>query len=192
MQIAILLIFDQSLSKCFIFVHKDLGWRLKLAHLHTTFGFIDGFINNSTEADVDVNVNLVFNQTMKTSKDAIYTISDLSQRFDITTRAIRFYESEGLLSPAREGQKRLYSQKDYTTLKLILRGKRLGWSLAESRELIQMYQPEQNNQAQYQKVLEKVADSRQRLQQQMNDIHVMLLELDEHEARVKEALDTRR
>lgn len=129
---------------------------------------------------------------MKTSKDAIYTISDLSQRFDITTRAIRFYESEGLLSPAREGQKRLYSQKDYTTLKLILRGKRLGWSLAESRELIQMYQPEQNNQAQYQKVLEKVADSRQRLQQQMNDIHVMLLELDEHEARVKEALDTRR
>ena len=163
-----------------------------MAHLHTTFGFIDGFINNSTEADVDVNVNLVFNQTMKTSKDAIYTISDLSQRFDITTRAIRFYESEGLLSPAREGQKRLYSQKDYTTLKLILRGKRLGWSLAESRELIQMYQPEQNNQAQYQKVLEKVADSRQRLQQQMNDIHVMLLELDEHEARVKEALDTRR
>lgn len=129
---------------------------------------------------------------MKTSKDTIYTISDLSQRFDITTRAIRFYESEGLLSPAREGQKRLYSQKDYTTLKLILRGKRLGWSLAESRELIQMYQPEQNNQAQYQKVLEKVADSRQRLQQQMNDIHVMLLELDEHEARVKEALDAKR
>ncbi|MFY0641292.1 MAG: MerR family DNA-binding transcriptional regulator [Bermanella sp.] len=127
---------------------------------------------------------------MTKEKSNIYTISDLAQRFDITTRTIRFYESEGLLSPKREGQKRLYSQKDYTTLKLILRGKRLGWSLAESRDLIQMYKPEQNNQAQYQKVLEKVIESRERLQQQMNDIQVMLLELDEHETRVKEALNT--
>lgn len=126
---------------------------------------------------------------MTKEKSNIYTISDLAQRFDITTRTIRFYESEGLLSPKREGQKRLYSQKDYTTLKLILRGKRLGWSLAESRELIQMYKPEQNNQAQYEKVLEKVIESRERLQQQMNDIQVMLLELDEHEARVKEVLE---
>lgn len=125
---------------------------------------------------------------MKKDKTNIYSISDLAQRFDITTRTIRFYESEGLLAPKREGQKRLYSQKDYTTLKLILRGKRLGWSLAESRDLIQMYTPEHNNQAQYQKVLEKVADSRERLQQQMNDIQVMLLELDEHEARIKEVL----
>ncbi|MGR6873202.1 MerR family transcriptional regulator [Pseudomonas sp. HK3] len=129
---------------------------------------------------------------MKKDKTTIYSISDLAQRFDITTRTIRFYESEGLLSPKREGQKRLYSQKDYTTLKLILRGKRLGWSLAESRDLIQMYKPEQNNQAQYQKVLEKVIESRERLQQQMNDIQVMLLELDEHETRIKEVLDTKR
>ena len=141
---------------------------------------------------VDVNVNLVFNHSMKKDKTTIYSISDLAQRFDITTRTIRFYESEGLLSPKREGQKRLYSQKDYTTLKLILRGKRLGWSLAESRDLIQMYKPEQNNQAQYQKVLEKVIESRERLQQQMNDIQVMLLELDEHETRVKEVLDAKR
>jgi len=145
---------------------------------------------NSTNHYVDVNVNLVLNQPMSKEKSTIYSISDLAQRFDITTRAIRFYESEGLLSPKREGQKRLYSQKDYTTLKLILRGKRLGWSLAESRELIQMYKPEQNNQAQYQKVLEKVAESRERLQQQLHDIQIMLMELDEHEARVKEALET--
>ncbi len=117
----------------------------------------------------------------------IYTISDLSKRFDITTRAIRFYESEGLLSPERQGQKRLYSQADYTTLKLILRGKRLGWSLAESRELIQMYDPSKNNQEQYQKVLEKIADSRQRLKQQMNDIQMIMLELDGQEAQVLEA-----
>ena len=127
---------------------------------------------------------------MKKDKSPIYNISDLAQRFDITTRTIRFYESEGLLAPKRDGQKRLYSQKDYTTLKLILRGKRLGWSLAESRDLIQMYKSKQDNQAQYQKVLEKVRDSRERLQQQMNDIQIMLLELDEHEAKIKEVLET--
>lgn len=118
----------------------------------------------------------------------IYSISDLAQRFDITTRAIRFYESEGLLSPERQGQKRLYSQRDYITLKLILRGKRLGWSLAQSRELIQMYNPAQNNQAQYQKVLEMVQLSRERLQQQLNDIESMMLELDDHESQVREAM----
>lgn len=128
--------------------------------------------------------------SMKKDKSPIYNISDLAQRFDITTRTIRFYESEGLLAPKRDGQKRLYSQKDYTTLKLILRGKRLGWSLAESRDLIQMYKSKQDNQAQYQKVLEKVRDSRERLQQQMNDIQIMLLELDEHEAKIKEVLET--
>ena len=125
---------------------------------------------------------------LMTKNDTIYTISDLAQRFDITTRTIRFYESEGLLSPERVGQKRLYSQRDYTTLKLILRGKRLGWSLAESRELIQMYNPAQNNQAQYQKVLERVQESRERLQHQLNDIEIMMLELDEHEDQVRQAM----
>lgn len=125
---------------------------------------------------------------MNNDKTNIYTISDLAQRFDITTRAIRFYESEGLLSPEREGQKRLYHHKDFITLKLILRGKRLGWSLAESRELIQMYGSGKNNQQQYQKVLEKVQESRERLQQQLNDIEIMMVELEEHEDRVKQAL----
>lgn len=125
---------------------------------------------------------------MKNDKTTIYTISDLAQRFDITTRAIRFYESEGLLSPERDGQKRLYRHKDYITLKLILRGKRLGWSLAESRELIQMYGSGKSNQEQYQKVLEKVQESRERLEQQKHDIEIMLMELDEHEARVQEVL----
>lgn len=143
------------------------------------------------KSNVDVNVNLVLNRVMSKAKSTIYTISDLAQRFDITTRAIRFYESEGLLSPEREGQKRLYSQKDYITLKLILRGKRLGWSLAESRELIQMYDSSSNNQEQYKKVLEKVQDSRERLEQQKHDIEIMLMELDEHEARVREVLEAR-
>ncbi len=122
------------------------------------------------------------------SGGTIYTISDLASRFDITTRAIRFYESEGLLSPERQGQKRLYSQRDYATLKLILRGKRLGWPLAQCRELIQMYNPGQNNQEQYQMVLEKVRQSRERLQEQLNDIEIMMSELDDQESRVREAI----
>jgi len=123
------------------------------------------------------------------SGGTIYTISDLAQRFDITTRAIRFYESEGLLSPERQGQKRLYSPRDYATLKLIIRGKRLGWSLAQSRELIQLYNPAENNQQQYQKVLEKVQQSRERLQEQMNDIEIMMIELNDQESRIREAMD---
>ena len=122
-------------------------------------------------------------------QDRIYTISDLAQMFDITTRAIRFYESEGMLKPEREGQKRLYNQSDYITLKLILRGKRLGWSLAESKELIQMYNPESDNQDQYNKVLEKINESRDRLKQQLHDIEIMMAELDEHESRIHEAMN---
>lgn len=118
-------------------------------------------------------------------KPTEWTISELSKDFDITTRTIRFYEAEGLLSPRREGQKRIYSSKDRVTLKLIMRGKRLGFSLAESRELIEMYQPE-SNQAQTERVLEKVQESRQRLLQQQDDIKIMLLELDAHEERVKQ------
>ena len=126
--------------------------------------------------------------TEQANKAAIYTISDLAQKFDITTRAIRFYESEGMLAPARDGQKRIYSQKDYVTLKLILRGKRLGWSLAESKELIQMYNPQSGNQDQYQRVLEKIEESRGRLQQQLHDIEIMMAELDEHERRMHEVM----
>lgn len=122
-------------------------------------------------------------------QDRIYTISDLAQKFDITTRAIRFYESEGMLKPEREGQKRLYNQSDYITLKLILRGKRLGWSLAESKELIQMYNPESDNQDQYNKVLEKINESRDRLKQQFHDIEIMMAELDEHESRIHKAMN---
>ncbi len=120
----------------------------------------------------------------------IYTISDLAQAFDITTRTIRFYESEGLLQPQRAGQKRLYGHGDFVKLKLIVRGKRLGFSLAESKELIEMYDPQHNNQDQYQKVLEKVQESRTRLEQQKRDIETMMRELDAHEARVRHAMES--
>lgn len=122
------------------------------------------------------------------SKSKTYSISDLASEFDITPRAIRFYESEGLLDPEREGQKRIYHQKDYVLLKLILRGKRLGWSLAESKALLDLYNPEERNREQYRQVLEKIEDSRQRLEQQRRDIELLMLELDEHQARVEQAM----
>ncbi len=72
------------------------------------------------------------------SKKQTYSIGELAREFDVTTRTIRFYEDQNLVNPARRGQTRVYSPADRVTLKLILRGKRLGFSLAGSRELIQM------------------------------------------------------
>lgn len=114
-----------------------------------------------------------------------YTIGELAQEFDTTTRAIRFYEDQGLISPLREGQKRIYNASDRIIIKLIMRGKRLGFSLAESKELIELYNANNNNQEQHLRVLEQVRISRERLLQQQADIEMMLLELDEHEARVR-------
>jgi DNA-binding transcriptional MerR regulator len=114
-----------------------------------------------------------------------YTIGELAQEFDTTTRAIRFYEDQGLISPQREGQKRIYNASDRIIIKLIMRGKRLGFSLAESKELIELYNADNNNQEQHLRVLEQVRISRERLLQQQADIEMMLLELDEHEARVR-------
>lgn len=114
-----------------------------------------------------------------------YTIGELAQEFDTTTRAIRFYEDQGLISPLREGQKRIYNPSDRITIKLIMRGKRLGFSLAESKELIELYSSADNNQEQYKRVIEQIRISRERLLQQQADIEMMLIELDEHEFRVK-------
>jgi DNA-binding transcriptional MerR regulator len=114
-----------------------------------------------------------------------YSIGELAQEFDTTTRAIRFYEDQGLISPQREGQKRIYNPSDRITIKLIMRGKRLGFSLSESKELIELYSSADNNQEQYKRVIEQVRISRERLLQQQADIEMMLIELDEHELRVK-------
>ena len=119
------------------------------------------------------------------TKPIIFTIGELAQEFDTTTRAIRFYEDQGLISPAREGQKRIYSPADRITIKLIMRGKRLGFSLAESKELIELYNAEGDNRAQHERVLEQVQASRARLLQQKDDIEMMLFELEEHENRIK-------
>lgn len=117
-----------------------------------------------------------------------YSISDLAKEFDITTRTIRFYEAEELLHPSRKGQTRIYNDQDRVHLKLILRGKRLGFSLAESKELITLYDPSSQNTKQLNRFLEKINERRRSLQQQLEDIKIMQHELDEAEARCKNAL----
>ena len=117
-----------------------------------------------------------------------YSISDLSRELDITTRAIRFYEEQGLLSPERRGLERIYSARDKVSLKLILRGKRIGFSLAECRELIELYDPSSGNLKQLHSMLAKIAERRAQLEQQMLDIHQMQLELDTTQERCEQAL----
>ena len=117
-----------------------------------------------------------------------YTISDLAREFGVTTRTIRYYEESGMLTPARDGQTRLFSDADRVKLKLILRGKRLGFSLSESRELIEMYDPESDNRHQINALLKKIQKRREQLQAQLHDIRLMQEELDEAEAKCLEAL----
>lgn len=120
-------------------------------------------------------------------KKTSWGIGELAREFDVTTRTIRFYEDEGLLQPNRSGQTRIYSAADRTTLKLILRGKRLGFSLAESRQLIQMYNPDANR-GQLNALLSKIHERRDQLDQQLRDIDMLRQELDEAEQRCLEFL----
>ncbi|MBF5055397.1 transcriptional regulator [Alcanivorax sp. 521-1] len=118
-----------------------------------------------------------------------YTIGELARDFDVTTRTIRFYEDQGLLSPKRRGQTRIYSPADRTTLKLILRGKRLGFSLAESRDLIFMYRPARDNREQLEALIGKITEKRAQLEQQLTDIRILQGELDDAEARARQAME---
>ena len=117
-----------------------------------------------------------------------YSISDLAQELDVTTRTIRFYEEQGMLAPARRGQERIYSPKDRVALKLIVRGKRLGLSLAECKTLIELYDTKTGNQKQLNIMLGMIAERRQQLEQQLLDIQQMQLELDSAEERCRAAL----
>jgi DNA-binding transcriptional MerR regulator len=112
-----------------------------------------------------------------------FTITELAQEFDLTARAIRFYEDMGLLTPARAGRNRVYTQRDRTRLKLTLRGKRLGLSLAEIRRLVDMYESPDDTAPQLQAFLGVLAAHRAQLQQQMEDLQAMLAEIAQHEAR---------
>lgn len=114
-----------------------------------------------------------------------FTITELAQEFDITPRAIRFYEDVGLLEPARAGRNRVYTHRDRTRLKLTLRGKRLGLSLQEVKQLVDMYESGSDERPQLEAFLVVLGDHRRQLEQQLEDIQVTLAEIEQHEARCR-------
>jgi DNA-binding transcriptional MerR regulator len=119
---------------------------------------------------------------------AEFTISELAREFDVTPRAIRFYEDQGLLAPRRDGQRRIYTPRDRTRLKLTLRGKRLGLTLAEIRELIDMYEPGRDERPQLERFREVLEAHRRSLLQQRADIEAQLTEIATFEKRVRKQL----
>ena len=117
-----------------------------------------------------------------------FTIGELAREFDLTTRAIRFYEDCGLLSPQRSGRNRIYTPRDRTRLKLTLRGKRLGLTLAEVKDLVDMYESPRDTQPQLKKFLVVLAAHRAQLEQQMADLSVTLDEVRAHEKEARRLL----
>lgn len=120
-----------------------------------------------------------------------YSISDLAKEFDLTTRAIRFYEDMGLLAPQREGvggRSRVYSARDRTRLKLTLRAKRLGLSLTEAKDIIDLYDSPRDTGVQLQKFLSVLATHKRELEEQMTDLQANLEEVKTHEREAKALL----
>ena len=119
------------------------------------------------------------------------SITELAREFDVTPRAIRFYEDQGILHPQRTGRSgltRVYSHRDRTRLKLTLRGKRLGLTLTQVRELIDMYETPKDATAQAKRFLNVLAQHRVALEQQREDIQVTLAEIGQHEAECRRLL----
>jgi len=114
-----------------------------------------------------------------------YSISDLASEFSITARTIRHYEELGLLSPDRKGTVRIFNSSDHVRLGLILRGKRIGFSLKEISEIITMYDQPEGEKQQTSFLLEKVEERRHKLVNQIHDINNMLSELDDIETKLK-------
>lgn len=121
-----------------------------------------------------------------------YSISELAREFDVTPRTIRFYEAEGLLAPRREGQRRIYTQRDRTRLKLTLRGKRLGLALSEIREIVDMYDTGRDERPQLEKFLAVLEAHKRQLEQQRLDIEAQLSEIGLFEKRCRKLLSERK
>jgi DNA-binding transcriptional MerR regulator len=124
-----------------------------------------------------------------------FSISDLAREFDITPRTIRHYEAEGLIAPDRDGQRRIYSGRDRVRLALVLRGKRLGFSLAEAKEIIDLYAAPQGEAVQLRTMLEKLDEKREMLEDKRLDLDAAISNMDKYAARCRERLvelETRR
>ena len=121
---------------------------------------------------------------------AEFSITDLRKEFGVTTRTMRHYEEIGLINPSRRGQTRVYSSADRTRLRLILRGKRLGLSLEDSRQIIDMYEPGKTNIDQLNSLIDAIRQQRDKLNQQLDDIGNLLKDLNKAEANCIDALKT--
>ena len=121
----------------------------------------------------------------------IYSIGDLAREFDVTHRTIRFYEDRGLLSPKRIGSRRVYSKRDQVRLELILRGKRLGFSLAEVREMLELYDSAPDERPQLEKFAAALAARREQLERQREEIDEVLGEIRAFERQSKKLLNSK-
>ena len=119
-----------------------------------------------------------------------FSIGDLSREFEVTTRTIRHYEDLGLLAPERDGQNRIYTPRDRVHLKLILRGRRLGFSLKEIGEMLELYDAPNGEASQLKRFVAKMRERRKALLEQREDIDRVLEELDELEKRCCDMLDS--
>ncbi len=120
--------------------------------------------------------------------DKTYSIGELAEEFGVTSRALRLYEEEGLLDPQREGTRRIYNERNRVRLRLILRGKRLGWSLSEIRESFDLYDSSLGEEAQLEWMLDKLAQRRQSLMEQSKDIENALQDLERITTDAEQAL----
>lgn len=117
-----------------------------------------------------------------------YTIRDLASEFGVTTRTIRFYEEKGYLNPKREGTRRIYSPPDRTSLRLILRGKRLGLTLNETADLIKMYGSPGGNRQQLEKFIVRIGEKRAELEHKQRDLEITLKDLKSVEDKCQQTL----
>lgn len=124
----------------------------------------------------------------KSSELRTYAIGELASEFAVTSRTLRLYEEEGLLDPQRIGTRRIYSERNRVRLRLILRGKRLGWSLSEIRELFDLYDSSHGEEAQLELMLSKLDQRRKILEEQKRDVEHALEELDQIAGNAQKAL----
>lgn len=125
---------------------------------------------------------------MTTTEMTTYSIADLAKEFGVTTRTIRFYEDKGLITPERDGQRRIYTARDRVRLRLIMRGKRLGFALSEVQEILDLYDSDRSEVTQLEVFVDRIEGRREALRQQMQDIEAILNELNSLESQCQELL----
>jgi DNA-binding transcriptional MerR regulator len=123
------------------------------------------------------------------TQQELFSISDLARDFGVTLRTIRFYEEQGLIEPERAGRQRVFTRRDRARLKLILRGKRIGLSLQEIREILDLYELAKDEASQSLKLLRLLSERRQQLEEQRDDIDAVLSEIDMLEAHCRTVID---